>query len=152
MKQEESHNLVPPPDPFFHGEMDVGKKCRLIQPPRPIRVKVRPTSKEQQRPMQESSNKVPKKQKYETRILQKFGLPTKVLQSLIAYASPPSSNQPRICYTEFSIFVQQVYKKAQRSEMKYRRQVGNQYQSFTTQGLDPVSISPPRTKKLHYGM
>ena len=138
MKQEESHNLVPPPEPFFHGEMDVGKKCRLIQPPRPIRVKVRPTSKEQQRPMQESSNKVPKKQKYETRILQKFGLPTKVLQSLIAYASPPSSNQPRICYTEFSIFVQQVYKKAQRSEMKCRRQVGNQYQSFTTQGLDPV--------------
>ena len=30
--------------------------------------------------------------------------------------------------------------------------VGNQYQSFTTLGLDPVSSSPPRIMKLHYTM
>ena len=29
-----------PPDPLFHGEMDVWKECGLIQHPRPNRVKI----------------------------------------------------------------------------------------------------------------
>ena len=38
MNKEKSRNLGPP-DPFFLGEMDGWKKCGLIQPPRPNRVK-----------------------------------------------------------------------------------------------------------------